>query len=372
VPLDDLHIRASWYEPRLGHQDAAILELEQRLLKADPTALNRDQDWYSTWKAAVPPKNELTWNGIKEMAKTAGAKFPEVVAAQCALESGWGKHTSGKNNFFGLKGPGTSTTTSEFINGEWVTITDEFIDFPSPVACIDYLVQRWYKDYKNYKGVNYAVTRENCARALVREGYATDPSYAEKLIRLMDENDPNNYKPSIIRLKVPYEYQLDNTSGMGYRECFSSSCAMLARYYGKVKSDDEYNAVRSHYGDSTSSTAQVNALRSLGLDARFITNGTSVMLENELKNNRPVAVGWLHHGPVQAPTGSGHWTCLVGLTPNTFIFHDPNGEANMIDGGYVDNTSAAGQYVEYSRKNWLRRWEIDGPGTGWAILATAV
>jgi len=41
------------YYKRLGHQDAAILELEQRLLKADPTALNRDQDWYSTWAAAV-------------------------------------------------------------------------------------------------------------------------------------------------------------------------------------------------------------------------------------------------------------------------------------------------------------------------------
>jgi len=360
------------YYQKLNHQNAAIEELEQEIRKAAPSLLRKDQDWYNTWKAAVPAKSENTWEGIKAMAKTAGAKFPEVVAAQWALESGWGKHTSGKNNFFGLKGPGTSTSTSEFINGEWVTITDEFINFSSPVACIDYLVQRWYRDYKNYKDVNHATSRDDCARALVREGYATDPGYAEKLIRLMNENEPAQQSSSKIRLSIPYEYQLDNTSGTGYRECFSSSCAMLARYYGKVGSDDEYNRIRSHYGDTTSTTAQVNTLRSLGLDARFISNGTPVMLENELKNSRPVAVGWLHHGPVQAPQGGGHWTCLVGLTPNTFIFHDPNGEADMINGGYVNNTSNAGEYVEYSRKNWLRRWEIDGPGTGWAIIATAV
>ena len=37
-----------------------------------------------------------TWEGIEGAAKEAGAKFPEVVAAQWALESGYGKHTSGK------------------------------------------------------------------------------------------------------------------------------------------------------------------------------------------------------------------------------------------------------------------------------------
>ena len=40
-------------------------------------------------------------------------------------------------------------------------------------------------------------------------------------------------------LPVAWENQNDNASGTGYRECFSSSCAMLARYWGKVGSDDE-------------------------------------------------------------------------------------------------------------------------------------
>ena len=37
------------------------------------------------------------FKGIVNMAKTGGAKFPELVAAQWALESGWGKTPSGKN-----------------------------------------------------------------------------------------------------------------------------------------------------------------------------------------------------------------------------------------------------------------------------------
>ena len=42
-------------------------------------------------------------------------------------------------------------------------------------------------------------------------------------------------------LLVPYQSQNDNASGEGYRECFSSSMAMIAMYYGKVAIDDEYN-----------------------------------------------------------------------------------------------------------------------------------
>jgi flagellum-specific peptidoglycan hydrolase FlgJ len=41
---------------------------------------------------------------------------------------------------------------------------------------------------KRFKGVNRATTAEECARLLVTEGYATDPQYAEKLIRIMKEN----------------------------------------------------------------------------------------------------------------------------------------------------------------------------------------
>jgi flagellum-specific peptidoglycan hydrolase FlgJ len=64
-----------------------------------------------------------------------------------------------------------------------------FKNFPSLDACVSYLVDRWYKDYKGYTGVNRAFTPTECAQLLVREGYATDPAYADKLIRILREHD---------------------------------------------------------------------------------------------------------------------------------------------------------------------------------------
>jgi hypothetical protein len=316
-----------------------------------------------------------TWDGVIKAGKDAGAKYPECVAAQWALESNWGKDTSGTHNYYGLKGSGTNVNTQEFINGQWVTIKAGFLDFPDLYTCTCYLVDRWYKDYGTYKGVNRATSRNNCAELLVAEGYATDPGYSSKLIQIMDKqlgaasgNTPDAATSKT--LSVPYFYQLDNVSGSGYRECFSSSCAMIASYYGKVKTDDEYNKIRAKYGDTTNKDAQLAALRSLGLKANFITNGNSLLLENELRNGQPVAVGWLHQGSVNYPTGGGHWTCCIGFTPDAFVHNDPNGEADMTNGGYVSNSAARGKGVKYSKKNWLRRWECDGKNTGWAILVS--
>ena len=173
-------------------------------------------------------------------------------------------------------------------------------------------------------------------------------------------------KATSVLLKVPYEAQNDNKSGTGYRECFSSSCAMIAKFYGKVASDDEYNKIRAVYGDTTDSQSQLAALRFLDLQARFVTNAAPGLLELELKSGRPVAVGWLHKGPVQAPSGGGHWSVLIGFDQTHWIHNDPNGEADLVAGGYTTNQNGAG--VRYSKKNWDRRWLIDGASTGWCVL----
>jgi hypothetical protein len=172
-----------------------------------------DRKWtdlgFEKWsgKPVVQARNKTfsnTWDGVVAAAQATGARFPELVAAQWALESGWGKHTSGKNNFFGLKGGGTAKQTQEVINGRTVTITASFIDFPDLVTCVSYLVSRWYKDWKDYKGVNNAVNREVAARSLVEQGYATDSDYAEKLIALMNEKAPvSGEKPGVSTKNTP-------------------------------------------------------------------------------------------------------------------------------------------------------------------------
>ena len=151
------------------------------------------KDWHlaqpnkktSTVPAVKPATFDNSWDGIYNCAKKAGAKFPECVAAQWALESAWGKHTSGQNNYFGIKGKGTIKTTWEDYGNGPVVIKDEFKDFATPMDCIVDLVDKWYKDYRTYKGVNRALTAEQCATLLRVEGYATDPNYSSKLISIM-------------------------------------------------------------------------------------------------------------------------------------------------------------------------------------------
>lgn len=137
-----------------------------------------------------------TWAGVKAAATDAGARYPELVAAQWALESGRGESAPG-HNYFGLKGSGQQFTTQEELSdGTRITIKDDFLVFENLYASIEYLVKLWYKDYKSYKGVNNAPNRNAAARQLRQEGYATDSRYADKLIELMDENEPVAVKPA--------------------------------------------------------------------------------------------------------------------------------------------------------------------------------
>jgi len=165
-------------------------------------------------------------------------------------------------------------------------------------------------------------------------------------------------------LTVPYCDQLKMADGEGYRECFSATAAMLAMYWGKEPNEDAYDQLRAKYGDSTSSEVQVKALRSLGLDAHFHTDGTKDMLKSEIDAGRPVGVGWCHHGPVAAPSGGGHWCVVIGYDDSGFIMNDPYGICDLVNGKYLSHDDGAG--VHYCYKDWMPRWRVDGTG-GWFL-----
>lgn len=141
-------------------------------------------------KSAATENFSNTWEGVKAAATASGALYPDLVAAQWALESGWGKKVTGKNNYFGIKGPGSLVATQEVINGKTITIHDEFINFRSLGECIEYIVDRWHRDWKDFKGANNAKNRDDAARWLVNEKYATDSAYADKLIKIMNDKSP--------------------------------------------------------------------------------------------------------------------------------------------------------------------------------------
>jgi hypothetical protein len=153
-----------------------------------------------------------TWEGVEQAARDAGAKHVSLVAAQWALESGFGKHAPGQN-YFGLKGAGKGQETKEFIDGKWISTTSEFLEFPDLGACVKYLVTRWYKDWDQYEGVDRAPTLEAAAKELVKQGYATDHGYVGKLLKILEEHAPQAEpaKPVVKMTPKPILYQIEAT-----------------------------------------------------------------------------------------------------------------------------------------------------------------
>jgi hypothetical protein len=157
--------------------------------------------------------------------------------------------------------------------------------------------------------------------------------------------------------------------------CFASTCAMAAAFLkpgclsGSGQLDDQYLALVQRHGDTTDASAQVAAQQSLGIQARFRSDGGIEDLIQQLQCGIPCPVGWLHKGPASSPTGGGHWSLVIGWDPGTrqLLIHDPNGEADLVNGGYVSTAIGSGQALRYSESNWGRRWQVEGLGSGWWI-----
>ncbi|MCK5091573.1 MAG: flagellar assembly peptidoglycan hydrolase FlgJ [Gammaproteobacteria bacterium] len=137
------------------------------------------------------------WKHAKTAASALGLA-PEVLAAQAALETGWGKFLirdgNGKssNNLFGVKadkrwdGDSVSVGTLEFRDGvmkkenalfkAYRSIEDSFNDY------VDFLKSNpRYQNALENVGDSKSFTRE-----LQSAGYATDPSYAEKINNILN------------------------------------------------------------------------------------------------------------------------------------------------------------------------------------------
>jgi hypothetical protein len=173
-------------------------------------------------------------------------------------------------------------------------------------------------------------------------------------------------------LQVPWYSQLDSADReQARRMCFSSSSAMLLQHlkpgtlFGP-NGDDQYLRRVLQYGDTTNPNAQISALKSYGIRARFTKTCSMQELEQQINRGIPVPCGYLNRGSVTAPSGGGHWLIVVGYTSANLIVHDPFGEADLVAGTTISDVA---RFMKYSRKNFSPRWTVEGPKTGWAIIA---
>lgn len=177
------------------------------------------------------------------------------------------------------------------------------------------------------------------------------------------------------KLVVPYHHQLDHYSGRGYRMCFTASASMVSAYYGATSTQEEYSKIREKYGDTIYVSSHVDALRELGLNALFRDDADDALVEAEIASGRPVMVGILHHGdlvrdgfPICDERGCGHWLVIVGFDKDHWIVHDPMGQLDIEHGGHF--SKYGGKSNKLPRVAFGQRWQVEGPGTGWAILVS--
>lgn len=120
----------------------------------------------------------------------------KLIVGQAALESGWGRreitNADGSTTFnvFGIKaganwrGPVAEVMTTEYVDGQPQKVRARFRAYGSyDEACADYA--RLLTTNPRYAGVVAANNADEAAHGLQRAGYATDPAYGEKLVRIM-------------------------------------------------------------------------------------------------------------------------------------------------------------------------------------------
>ncbi len=127
----------------------------------------------------------------------AASGIPEsLILAQAALESAWGRREvrgddgTPSFNVFGIKadrswrGPVTEATTTEFVDGVAQRGRARFRRYGSyQEAFADYA--RFIVTNPRYGAVRSQKDPASAAHALQRAGYASDPDYASKLVRVM-------------------------------------------------------------------------------------------------------------------------------------------------------------------------------------------
>lgn len=132
---------------------------------------------------------------LVDLGRKNGVVFPEVMASQSVIESGWGTSESAPNNVFGIKYSasllkdledkgikafrGSEVSTQEEEGGELREIQTNFMGFESledAVKAYKYLIE----SRSAYKEAREAENALDFARAL-QGTYATDSQYAEKI-----------------------------------------------------------------------------------------------------------------------------------------------------------------------------------------------
>ena len=419
-----------------SHHRAWLQAVLERLQQLDPEALARDGELHSIWTASVPPKaQQQPANSYQALApllaliRRGEGNYDSINRGRAGdTPGGWQGLTSltieqvlqsqRQQKVFAVGAyqfiPTTLATAVE-VSGlaPTMSFSAEAQDWLATVLILggkrpalrDYLIgtngnleaaqldlaREWAAIpgpdgrgvYDGDRGGNKASLPVNEVQAVlmqVRRNLA-----GSNLAAITPPPSPTSSRLSVTQPEPQFYPQTDN-GHQADRTCFTSSAAMLAKLVkpsslsGSNADWVQYYPRVQRHGDTIHAQNQVAALAELGIKARMVKTGDWGLIHEQVKRWGGLCLGYIHRGPSSRPDprSIGHWAFCWGIDDQHLVLHDPQGEPDMVNGGFVPGRS--GRAVRVSRQHFGRRWMVTSsasgwlytPGTGWALVVDGV
>ena len=190
MPLEDEQTRGAYLPPSQGYIPALLSKPQYGSVRG-------------SHKAAVSASQENFVSMLRPHAEKAAAELqinPDVLIAQVALETGWGKHVihdhKGENSFnlfnikasSGWQGDKVNVTTLEYRDGIAANEKADFRKYTDYAESFSDYVRLMKNSPRYQRALGAGKNSAAYAEALQSAGYATDPHYAKKIKSLLNSD----------------------------------------------------------------------------------------------------------------------------------------------------------------------------------------
>lgn len=186
---------------------------------------------------------------IVENEKRGNPLFSSVIIAQAILETGYGTSTLmlRANAVFGLKafddykGKVYSARTREVYNNNSILIEAKFRAYDSLVESVSDYFNLICKTSRYRKALT-AETPEQCIQAIIDGGYATDPNYVNKIMKLIEVNDLTRFDKQIQNNDIMYTVGKNYTTQVNLNVRAGAGIDNRIKYYNELTEDGKKHA----------------------------------------------------------------------------------------------------------------------------------
>ena len=183
--------------------------------------------------------------------------YASIMVAQALVETGFGTSTLSAApyyNLFGVKeysgGPSVTMSTQEYLNGQWVTMNEPFAVYSSYAESFQAHASLLASSY--YAGAWKSHTNSYQDAAVYLTGrYATDPSYASKLISLIQSYNLTRFDTPGAGTAVQTTDQTQTAADQGVQQTTqTTSSAQASGQSYTVQSGDSIWGIAEKFGIS--------------------------------------------------------------------------------------------------------------------------